>query len=245
MPVEATSSKSNQRTATNPWRSPFPPEVCFEVTCTDDLPQAHLEPTEECILSPRAVQSRREHFALGRLAARRALQRLNEQKRPIPAGARGEPLWPKGVCGSITHTAGIAMAAVSKTPPGLAIGLDIEKSDRAISAGLGQRICSPAEKEWADRTTEPCALLSLFSAKEAIFKAFYPIDQVYLDFLDVHLCWASQSQSFEAKLQRAASPVHPIGYRFQVTRTLQNGFVLCSVYLKPDHRASLDQNRPS
>ncbi|WP_374216235.1 4'-phosphopantetheinyl transferase, partial [Frankia sp. R82] len=51
----------------------------------------------------RAVPSRRAEFVTGRACARLALARLGVAPRPILRGPRGEPTWPRGIVGSITH----------------------------------------------------------------------------------------------------------------------------------------------
>lgn len=42
-------------------------------------------------------------FVTGRACARRALARLGVEPVPVPSGDRGEPFWPDGIVGSITH----------------------------------------------------------------------------------------------------------------------------------------------
>jgi len=59
------------------------------------------------------IDTRRKHFYLGRTAAHNAISSLlGQDKTPILKGKRGEPIWPEGIIGAITHTGKIAIAAV-------------------------------------------------------------------------------------------------------------------------------------
>ncbi|WP_431624568.1 enterobactin synthase subunit EntD [Enterobacter chuandaensis] len=119
-----------------------------------------------------------DHLA-GRIAAMHA---LNE--RTIPAiGPSGEPLWPEGVSGSITHSGTQAMAVVTQHPA--LIGIDCEailpeNEAREIKDG----ILDEQEERVLCRAGYPFALaLTLaFSAKESLFKALFPQVQTYMGF---------------------------------------------------------------
>ena len=78
----------------------------------DDSAEAPLFPEEEEIVA-RAVESRRLAFATARMCARRALGELGLPPAAIAHGERGEPVWPDGVAGTITHCAGYRAAAVA------------------------------------------------------------------------------------------------------------------------------------
>jgi 4'-phosphopantetheinyl transferase EntD len=58
---------------------------------------------EEDALVVRACAKRREEFSAGRCAGRAALACLGVPPVAILQGRRGEPLWPSGFVGSITH----------------------------------------------------------------------------------------------------------------------------------------------
>lgn len=74
--------------------------------------RAELFP-EEAVAVASAVTKRREEFAAGRAAARRALAALGVPAAPLPRGERRAAVWPKGFVGSITHCAGFCAAAAA------------------------------------------------------------------------------------------------------------------------------------
>jgi 4'-phosphopantetheinyl transferase EntD len=139
-------------------------------------------PAEEAALRT-AGPRRRAEFAAGRSCARTALARLRVTAGPILPGPAGEPRWPAGVTGSITHCAGYQAAAVARTGDVAAIGIDAEP-DAGLPAGLIEKIANGAERAWISRqaAAPPVAAAPavcwdrlLFSAKEAAGKLWYPL----------------------------------------------------------------------
>ena len=130
-------------------------------------------------LSHAGRKRKADHLA-GRLAAAYA---LNE--RTIPGiGPSGEPLWPDGISGSITHSGTQAMAVVVRERQAL-IGIDCEailpeNEAREIKDG----IIDVQEEPVLSRSGYPfaLALTLVFSAKESLFKALFPRVQAYMGF---------------------------------------------------------------
>ncbi|MGC5888459.1 enterobactin synthase subunit EntD [Enterobacter roggenkampii] len=120
-----------------------------------------------------------EHLA-GRIAAAHALP-----DHTVPGiGPSGEPLWPEGVSGSITHSGTQAMAVAVRYPDAL-VGIDCEailpdREAREIQDG----IINAQEAMCLTRSGSPFALaLTLaFSAKESLFKALFPTARCYMGF---------------------------------------------------------------
>ncbi|WP_259567916.1 enterobactin synthase subunit EntD [Enterobacter sichuanensis] len=120
-----------------------------------------------------------EHLA-GRIAAAHALP-----DHTVPGiGPSGEPLWPEGISGSITHSGTQAMAVVVRHPDAL-VGIDCEailpdSEAREIQDG----IIDAQEAICLTRSGYPFALaLTLtFSAKESLFKALFPQVKTFMDF---------------------------------------------------------------
>jgi enterobactin synthetase component D len=78
--------------------------------------------------------------------------------------------------GSITHAAGHALAAVALRDQCGGLGLDLEHQDRAFLE-LGQKVAYDEELAWLNAVPARLrsrAALELFSAKETIYKAFFP-----------------------------------------------------------------------
>ena len=162
-----------------------------------------LLPEEAALLSPRVVERRRTDFAIGRAAAHRALGALGLAAAVVGRGERGDPLWPAGVVGSITHASGVAVAAVAARQHTAGIGVDLEVVDPSRLSSIASYVCLPDELTWVDGSL--VRLTMLFSAKEAVYKALYPTIQAILEFTDVRLAWLSPA-AFEATLLRPAGP---------------------------------------
>lgn len=148
------------------------PAFVATAECGGDAPEAPLHPEEEAALRGAGPKRRRE-FRAGRACARRALARLGVSPGPLPAGADRAPLWPPGVVGSLSHTAGLCVAAVGRRSELRGLGVDAERRG-AVGAKLLARIAREAEREWMARAPAPPGLdwpTLLFSAKESVYKA--------------------------------------------------------------------------
>jgi len=179
-----------------------------------------LHPEEAELLSPRAVEKRRREFSLGRAAAHGAIASLlGRSSQPIRKGKRGEPLWPQGLVGSITHSGETAVAAVGRGRDTGGIGIDLEELSREVSLEISRRVCTPREREWVSAGGEEekhLRLRMIFSAKESTFKALFPVEEVFLGFQDAELVWDPPGSRFQGILQRRAGGPYPSGYRFSV-----------------------------
>lgn len=155
----------------------------------DDVDEALLYDEELAVIAGAAPKRRRE-FAAGRVCARRALAGLGLPARPILCGAAQEPVWPDGVVGSITHCAGYRAAAVAHASQIRAIGIDAEPH-APLPDGVLRRIARPDEVRAIDslRTLQSHVHWDrlLFSVKEAIYKAHFPLYRTRLGFMDVQV----------------------------------------------------------
>lgn len=130
-------------------------------------------------LSNAGRKRKAEHLA-GRIAAAHALP-----DHAVPGiGPSGEPLWPEGISGSITHSGTQAMAVVVRHPDAL-VGIDCEAilPDREARE-IQDAIIDAQEAICLTHSGYPFALaLTLaFSAKESLFKALYPRVKIYMGF---------------------------------------------------------------
>lgn len=217
----------------------FPWPVGAAVRRDGDGGPLRLFPEEEAALSSRAVPRRREHFTLGRAAAHAALAALGAPVSPVRRGEKGEPLWPVGFTGAITHTEGVAAAVVGRDKQYAGIGVDIEPLEPGLTARAARLVCTDAENAWvhesetdeASGTRATVRRTMLFSAKEAIFKALFPVERVWLGFLDAELRWRPEAGELEATLLRAAGARYPAGYRLRVACRTTDRFVLTATYV--------------
>jgi 4'-phosphopantetheinyl transferase EntD len=154
-----------------------------------DAPESTMFPVEAAAVAD-AVAARRREFGTVRHCARRALRELGVPPAPIPPGADRAPRWPAGVVGSMTHCAGYRAAVVARSGELSGVGIDAEPH-----AAL-----PPAALDLVLREEERARLLALahahpglhwdrivFCAKEAVYKAWFPLAERWLDFGDVSI----------------------------------------------------------
>src|SRR5262245_10837885 len=103
------------------------PAGVVAIEAFDDIPGEPIFPGEE-EFAANAVESRRREFVTARRCAREALARLGCSPIPIRSGLMGEPQWPAGFVGSITHTAGFRAAAVTPRSLLASLGIDAERN---------------------------------------------------------------------------------------------------------------------
>jgi 4'-phosphopantetheinyl transferase EntD len=151
-----------------------------------DPPELAPMPEEEPLIA-RSVAKRRNEFITVRYCARLALGELGFPPVPILKGDKGEPCWPDGVVGSLTHCAGYRGAVVGRGAAVRSVGVDAEPHD-VLPDGVLDAISLPEER------TEIAALPDgvhwdriLFCAKEATYKAWFPLTKRWLGFEDAHI----------------------------------------------------------
>jgi 4'-phosphopantetheinyl transferase EntD len=164
----------------------------------DDL-DVELFPDEERAMG-RAVEKRRREFTTGRACARLALQRLGREPVAIRHGERGEPLWPSGVVGSITHCRGYRACAVAPAADVLAVGIDAEVHEPLPDGVLEHVAFGPERAMVAAGDAGVCLDRLLFSAKEAVYKAWFPLARRWLGFEDAALTIDLDGGAFRARL---------------------------------------------
>jgi enterobactin synthetase component D len=210
---------------------PFEVGVGLRRTSSGAVPELH--PDEERYVGPTAAERRRSSFALGRSAARDALRQLGVQALAIGQGRGGEPLWPEGVVGAITHSGDIAIAIAGWQRDYAGLGVDLEQLSPGLTPRAARRICTLAELAWIETVDYRHYGTMLFSAKEAVFKALFPIEGVWLGFGDAELTWQPERCAFEARLLKNAGDAHQVGSVLEVYCTLTEAEVLSATYVLP------------
>jgi len=177
-----------------------------------------LWPEEEALVA-NAVPKRRREVAAGRACARRALALLGAPVCALPADADRVPRWPAEVAGSITHALDYVAAAVAWQRDHRSLGIDAELLGR-VEPGLEHLIATAGERDWLAAHPEPRRdelRTLLFSAKEAAFKAQFPLTREMVDFLDASVVvWEAQG-AFEVTFHaRALHALPPVPGRFAI-----------------------------
>jgi 4'-phosphopantetheinyl transferase EntD len=178
----------------------LPPSIAWAEEFGDP-PHVRLFPEEEALISAAADKRRRE-FATGRSCARRALAALGERPAPLLRGTRGAPQWPSGIVGSITHCAGYRAAAAARMRDALTIGLDAEP-DQPLPDLVLDAVSLPGERAMLrDLAAAPGACWDrlLFSAKESVYKAWFPLTGRWLGFQDARIDVNPADGTFQARL---------------------------------------------
>lgn len=210
------------------------------VSCADtfvDLTDVVLFPEEEALVA-RAVDKRRREFVTARGCARRALEVLGVPPTPILRGERGAPQWPAGIVGTITHTSGYRGAAVARAGDFRTIGMDAEP-DAVLPDGVLDTVTLPAERERLRvlAATAPGTSWDrlLFCAKEAVYKAWFPLARCWLGFEDADITIDAGRGTFAARLLVAPPPgagIPPDG--FTGRWLAREGLVLAAIAVPAD-----------
>lgn len=129
-------------------------------------------------------EKRRRDFLDGRYCAHRALRSAGYQGATELAQDQDRlPRWPDGWTGSISHCVNTAIAVAGNTSTITAIGVDVEAWMAAdVAQNVGDQIAHPDELACLGRMKTEDALTVVFSAKEALYKALYPITRRFRNF---------------------------------------------------------------
>ncbi len=188
------------------------------VESTGEASLDSLRPEELACLG-RVVEKRAREFASGRACARRALARLGFADVAIPIEADRVPAWPPGVVGSITHCTGYCGVAVARRGAIVGLGVDAEVGPE-LDPPLIPLVCRASEVEalrvLAELTPGQGAML-VFSAKESVYKCYFPVVRRVLDFHDVEIELALDSPrggGFTARVLPGPAPMSRFRGRF-------------------------------
>ena len=171
--------------------NPFPDHISFCLLPIHSTSNQKLHQAEENYFSQLSSVSRKEHYRSGRICAGEVLSKLGTLGQPVLRDPQTrEPLWPEGISGAITHSGKWAAAAAGKTSDVLGIGIDLEDLERQVDSRISRHVCIPEEQKWLQDWGENFLeqnLKIIFSAKESIFKAFFPYTRTYLHFHDARI----------------------------------------------------------
>lgn len=193
----------------------LPSFAAFAVRHGTGEPHNRFADEEAALLHPRAVPDRRNAFHLGREAAHAALAKLGRDDGPILHGNSRDPIWPVGIRGAISHSAHVGVALVAHAAYTDGVGVDIET--RRSAPELHDQVPRDEERRWL--ATMPLAarddaVMALFSAKETIFKAFFPRVGRFFGFEAASL--EPTPHGFRARILADLDPAYPPERTLQV-----------------------------
>ena len=183
-----------------------------------------------------AVPKRQWEFATGRWCAHTALHELGAATKSIPVAADRAPVWPEGIVGTITHDDSWAGSIVAYSGKWSGLGLDIDRIDR-FQPELQPLICTPLEfgQHLIGRNIQDSAmaLASIFSIKEAAFKALYPSVRHWIDFKDAEVIELPPGRvgPYRLRLLKAVG-IFPCGHILTGYVSLAEGRVIALIALK-------------
>jgi 4'-phosphopantetheinyl transferase EntD len=149
------------------------------------------------------AQTRQQEFIAGRYCAFKASKEVGYDLSQLPAAPTREPVWPEGILGSITHSKQMAISCVSVSDEISSIGIDAEE---LMKIGLAQEIerviATEEELLMIAGADYQMGITILFSAKEALYKALFPLARTFIDFKEVKLTKLhSDKRLFELELK--------------------------------------------
>ena len=168
-----------------------------------------------------AVLSRQTAYLTGRLCAGDALGHAGAAERHVSRDHAGLPVWPAGYRGSITHSEALAGAVVANADSCRGIGLDFENiGNPDVAAEIAELVLTDRDRRTISDIEAPdfaTATILVFSLKESLYKAIYPM--------------LGDDAGFEdAELTRAADGRAVLRLRRRLGLTLPEGHELVGVY---------------
>jgi 4'-phosphopantetheinyl transferase EntD len=200
-----------------------------------DAPESTMFSVEAAAVAG-AVAERRREFGTVRYCARKALRRLGVPPVPIIPDPDRAPRWPAGVVGSMTHCAGYRAAVVARSRELGGVGIDAEPH-APLPAEAGDLVLREEERQrlFALAGADPSLHWDriAFCAKEAVYKAWFPLTRGWLDFSDVSVT-VHLDGTFQARLRVPAPPTAGAGLdRFSGKWMVGRGLVVATTSVGP------------
>ena len=158
---------------------------------------------------------RRNEYIAGRKLAAKGLARFGIYGCEISRSRDGSPVWPEGVCGSISHKRNLCVVILAHNSPYRALGVDVEKH-QSLTPEVWKYFVHPNERvQGVDEPFDRIADL-LFSCKEAAYKCLQPAFTTRISFQDIEVrLRASKSDVFEVKAMFQAIELEGELYRWK------------------------------
>jgi len=183
------------------------------------------------------LPKRRAQFLAGRLAAKYALnsseslskRSLGETTQELSIGKHREPIWPRNLTGSISHSHQLSIATVKhQATDRSGIGLDIQslidqKMQHEIASTILTQSDSALMKQSVSGLSESMLFTLIFSAKESFFKAFFSTAGNYFGFDAVSVTEVDiDSSELTLKTTSNLASHIPLGFEVKVAFTTLN-----------------------
>lgn len=180
----------------------------------------------ERALIARARAKRRNEFSTGRMLMRRALRDADIDVCAIPAGSLGEPVWPTGIVGSLSHSDEVCALITGRASEYISIGFDLELSSSDLSE-TANLILSPQEKSL---NYTPDRLRAVFCAKEAVYKCISPVARQFMEFDELSIEF--RDEKFQAYSRKPEIPTQLLSSGTGLISESESGVV--AAYIIPN-----------
>ena len=183
------------------FNNPYPKIISFSCMSFNNKGYNNNVFQEEIKISQSFSGLRKNQFLAGRTCAHNALSFFGSDDTAILRDLKTrEPIWPRGFCGTITHHNSYAAAAVAKSKNIFGVGIDLENLTRRIDFSVFKYICTKNERNClinCDKESADRKLKILFSAKESIFKAYFPLTKINLKFQEAEIKLSKDYMHFD------------------------------------------------
>lgn len=180
-----------------------------------------------------AVLARKLAHHAGRACAHEALLSLTTKRLSttgdtgitvtIARGIAGEPIWPLGTVGSITHTGDYACAVAARRLDCVGIGIDSDAVVNEATCDAVFAVClSSAERERFLRgaPTRRCLdATAIFCIKEAFYKAAYPLVCRFIEFDELEVRELNVDTGHVVLRTTVLEPLPDLRLRARICRT--------------------------
>lgn len=157
-----------------------------QFACVDKTQDVSMYLSEAHFKNPleSAHPERQKEFILGRVCASKAFYEITkEELLELVSNPDRSPAWPSSVVGSISHNKQWVGAAVAKADELIGLGIDFETIGRA-KPEISSHIKTDRDLKNHPDLSEEELLTLIFSSKESLYKALYPIIKKFFGFQD-------------------------------------------------------------
>ncbi|MES9969402.1 MAG: 4'-phosphopantetheinyl transferase superfamily protein [Candidatus Thiodiazotropha sp.] len=207
---------------------PLFPSTVVIVTATDEMWTKPLCAEEEQLIEG-SVAKRQREFRAGRHAAHTALRQLDAPNGPLLRGEKRQPIWPNGYIGSISHCNDNCIAACAIAGEIAGLGIDVEPLE-PLKPGIARYIDTDEEKAFMQRHKDLPPRL-IFSAKESLYKCYYPLVERFFGFQSVTLDIDISRQRFQFRPSRECRIEFPQNLHFHGRYLMTQTHLFTSCYL--------------
>ncbi|WP_434523983.1 4'-phosphopantetheinyl transferase family protein [Photorhabdus asymbiotica] len=167
----------------------------------------------------KAVNKRRAEYLAARYCARQLLAQLGQPEFNLISGNDRAPIWPQGICGSVSHSIHRAIVLAAPQTNNRLIGVDVETIVNHNNMNeMTKMVLNDREILFLNNYhLPPEQMFTLaFSVKESLFKALYPHVKRFFGFEAAEVIALSlENNEITLQLQETLTHHYPAGTLFR------------------------------